>query len=333
MSNVIERPQQNGVAVQAKGLTTEQKDLIRKTICKGASDDELRLFLAQCDRTGLDPFAKQIYCIKRRAQDDSGNWVDKMETQVGIDGFRLVAERTERYAPGREPTFKYDDKGHLVSATAYVKKLVAGTWHEVAATALYAEYVQTKKDGNPTRFWQRMPHGQLSKCAESLALRRAFPMELSGLYTAEEMEQGEVVDAEYEPADKKQHSSEEVFNDYVAHLKGNVKDANALKAVMGHIKQDAPNLKKEQLDTLREMCEKLKASFATTNGASHSKPDQRQLARDLARQLEYSDADWQELLSSKDVTDFDLAPEPVVGGIVAKLKEEATQFVSATIRK
>ena len=94
-----------------------------------------------------------------------------------------MAERTGKYAPGRETTYAYDKDGKLVSSTAYVKKLVSGTWHEVPATAYMSEY----STGQAT--WRTKPHIMLAKCAESLALRKAFPQELSGLYTTEEMGQ------------------------------------------------------------------------------------------------------------------------------------------------
>jgi phage recombination protein Bet len=172
------------LATPAEQIVPDQVALIKRTIAKGATDDELALFLNQCRRTGLDPFSRQIHLVKRWSADERR---EVMTIQVGIDGLRLVAERTGRYVPGREPTFAYDDKGRLVSATAYVRKLSGGLWHEVAATAFLAEYVQAKKDGTTTRFWSRMPHLMLAKCAESLALRRAFPMELSGVYSAEEV--------------------------------------------------------------------------------------------------------------------------------------------------
>lgn len=161
--------------------------LLKDTFFKGSTDQEFNLFAHAVQRTGLDPFMRQIHPVKRW---DSKLGKEVMTIQTGIDGYRLIAERTGKYVPGREPTFTYDQNGKLLSATAYVKKLaVDGTWHEVSAEAFYDEYVQTKKDGSPTSFWEKMPRNQLAKCAEALALRKAFPADLSGIYTTEEMAQ------------------------------------------------------------------------------------------------------------------------------------------------
>lgn len=163
----------------------EQVDLLKTTICKGASDDQMTVFLHICKHTGLDPFAKQIYLVPRW---DNKEKKEIWTPQTSIDGQRLVAERTGRYCPGKESTFTYDKNGQLLSATAYVKKqTVDGTWHEVSATAYWSEYVQKTKDGQPTSMWRDKPHIMLSKCAESLCLRKCFPNELSGVYTSEEM--------------------------------------------------------------------------------------------------------------------------------------------------
>jgi phage recombination protein Bet len=152
-------------------------DLIKRLFCKNCSDDELQLFMHACKRTGLDPFMKQIYAIKR------GN---VMTIQTGIDGFRLIAERGGNYSPGRESTFTYGNNKEVLSATSYIKKRTSdNTWHEVAATAYMEEY-------NPKQgLWSKMPRTMLAKCAEALALRKAFPAELSGLYTQEEMSQAD----------------------------------------------------------------------------------------------------------------------------------------------
>ena len=85
-------------------LDQEKVDLIKRTICKGASNDELELFVQQCNRTGLDPFARQIYSIERRSKNQkTGQWEIIRQTQVSVDGLRLVAERTGKYAGGRQP--------------------------------------------------------------------------------------------------------------------------------------------------------------------------------------------------------------------------------------
>ena len=158
-------------------FSVDQVNIIRQSIAPNLSEDELKIFLYNCVRTKLDPFARQIYAIKRGG---------KMCIQTGIDGFRLIAERTGRYAPGRDTEFLYDDKGFLQAAKVFIKKQTPdGTWHELSATAHVREY-------NPGQgLWDKMPHVMIEKCAEARALRRAFPADLSGLYTSDEMEQAD----------------------------------------------------------------------------------------------------------------------------------------------
>lgn len=163
----------------------EQIELIKNSICKGASNEELQFFIMACQRTGLDPFAKQIYSVPRGGQ---------RTIQTSVDGFRLIADRTGKYAPGRESTYEYDKNGNLVSAIAYVKKQTRdGTWHEVSASADFNEY----NANSP--LWKKMPKAMLSKCSECLALRKAFPAEMSGLYGKEEMDQADKVEVNVKP--------------------------------------------------------------------------------------------------------------------------------------
>lgn len=170
----------------------EQVALIKRQIAKNVTDDELKLFLYQCARTGLDPFSRQIYALSRREKRDDGSWGEKMSIQTGIDGLRLIADRTGRYAPGADNDYEYDAAGSLRRATAHVLKRTGdGTWHTISASAFFSEYVQMGKEG-PTRMWKEKPHIMLGKCAEALALRKAFPAEMSGIYTSDEMGQTEV---------------------------------------------------------------------------------------------------------------------------------------------
>lgn len=170
----------------------EQVNLIKSQIAPKATDTELQLFLYQAKRTGLDPLTRQIYCIHRNTKDEKGNWVAKMTIQTSIDGFRVIAERSGDYAGQNEPEF-IEENGRLVACKVAVFRFRGDVRYQAAVgVAYWGEYAQTNKDGQPTGLWAKMPHAMLSKVAEALALRKAYPQDLSGLYTGEEMAQTDI---------------------------------------------------------------------------------------------------------------------------------------------
>lgn len=157
----------------------ERLNPVRNALAPDLNDQELSLFAMVAHRSGLDPFARQIHAVKR-----SG----RVTFQTGIDGYRSIAERTGEYLGSDEPEFgPWVDKpfGHPEWARVTVYRLRQGVRTPQAATAYFDEYCPA--DSAP--MWKKMPRNQLAKCAEALALRKAFPYLFSDVYTDTEMEQ------------------------------------------------------------------------------------------------------------------------------------------------
>lgn len=174
-------------------FSAEQVALLKRTICRDATDDELQLFLYQCKRTGLDPFNKQIYFRKYQGHNGKPPTITII---TGIDGYRLIAERTNKSegqvgpfwcGPDGKWTDVWLENDYPFAAKVGVYK--TGCREPIYSVARWSEYFPTNQ--NEQFMWKRMPTAQLAKCAEALALRKAFPNELSGIYSAEEMEQAQ----------------------------------------------------------------------------------------------------------------------------------------------
>ena len=167
-------------------LTKDRIKLITDTVARGATPDELKLFLLVCRRSQLDPFARQIYLVKRF---DSVSGVSRGVIQTGIDGFRTIAERTGEYAGSDDSIFEEPKDAKIkfpVKATVSVYRIVKGQRVAFTASARWSEYYPGEKLGF---MWRKMPYAMLGKCAEALALRKGFAQVLGGLYIHEEMAQ------------------------------------------------------------------------------------------------------------------------------------------------
>lgn len=165
----------------------EQISIIKKTVAEDANDYELKMFIEQCKRTALDPFSRQIYFMK--------NSSGKVSIMTSIDGLRLIAQRSGDYQGqtkvewcSKDGTWRdiYLDETPPVAARVGVHK--KGFIEPLYAVALFKEYAVIGKNGL-SPMWKNKPVLMLAKVAEALALRKAFPNEMSGLYTNDEMNQ------------------------------------------------------------------------------------------------------------------------------------------------
>ena len=174
------------LAIRPEQTTFDDKQLaaLRAIGVQNAPPADIALFFHQAARTGLDPFARQIYLINRGG---------KNTIQVGIDGFRLIRDRTGNFQGQDEEWCGPDGVWKDVwletepPAAAKVSVYVKGYARPVVGIALWSEYAQIGRDGKPQSVWASKPALMLAKCAEALALRKAYPQDLSGLYTSDEL--------------------------------------------------------------------------------------------------------------------------------------------------
>lgn len=183
-------------ASEVADVTAEEIEALRQLFPE-LNNGELRVFGKVVRHTGLDPWSRQIFPIKRRQQ-QNGQWIEKMTIQTAIDGYRAIAERTGLYA-GQTKTLYCGDDGEWRDAWpwreppigARVGVLRAG-WAEPAVMEAYLhEFCQWSKDGKPQGLWRTMPRVMLAKCAEAQALRKAFPNTYRNVYASEEMGQAD----------------------------------------------------------------------------------------------------------------------------------------------
>lgn len=178
-------------------MTRDQVELVKRTVAKGATDDELRLFIQVCKGANLNPFLKQVFLVKRW---DSKEGREVGAIQVSIDGLRAIAEETGDYCGNEDPEFSGEEPSkiegkdkaektfvHPKTAKVTIYKMVQGQRYPFSATARWEEYYPGQKMGYQ---WHQRPYLMLGKCAEALALRKAFPKLMSGMYAQEELDKG-----------------------------------------------------------------------------------------------------------------------------------------------
>lgn len=210
-------------------VLTEYKDKIEyiKNLCIVnpysnyiVSNNDLEFYIQFCKSHGQDPLKRDVYCIMRGSYVNKV-WVVKPSIQSSIDWFRKVAEMSGKYAGQTKPEFEMEGN-KIISCSIGVKKLVGNIIVETWATAYFEEYAQTtsEKDakGNVTgkklnSQWEKMPRGQLAKCCEALALRKAFPEILAGIYSEEE---GNIIEQNNNPIKSEtDQPNEELINEMI----------------------------------------------------------------------------------------------------------------------
>jgi len=166
-------------------FTPDQLKLITDTVAKGASPDELKLFLYRCQHMGLDPLKPgQVHFVKYNPN-SPGTII------VGIEGFRSIAGRTGKLSGVSRGVTK-DEKGKLISAWAEVHR---SDWKAPAREEVPFEEYNTGKGP-----WAKMPQTMLKKVAEAAALRMAFPDDLGGVYESSEMDQAAPKEGQITPS-------------------------------------------------------------------------------------------------------------------------------------
>lgn len=183
--------------------TTDERARLRALMDAGdASDADLDVLAMVAQRSGLDPFLKQIYLVGRKTKTggyrgEPERWETKWTVQSGIDGLREVLFRTADArgvdcSIGRPTWFDADGNPHRFWSgdnppTACEVEVTLGgrTGYGIAT---WDQFCQTTRNGEPNSMWRQLGPHMLAKCAKALAIRDVCSL-ASGIYIEEEMGQ------------------------------------------------------------------------------------------------------------------------------------------------
>jgi phage recombination protein Bet len=170
--------------------------IMENSLYPGASRASIMLAIEYCKAAGLDPIQKPVHIVPMWSKAD-GRMRDVIMPGIGL--YRTMASRTGQFAGMSEPEFGPDVTENIGGQeTTYPawcriivqRRLPTGEIASFAAVERwkenYAEKGGKERSVSPNAMWARRPYGQLAKCAEAQALRKAFP-ELGAVPTAEEM--------------------------------------------------------------------------------------------------------------------------------------------------
>lgn len=232
------------------------RKIILDTCCGGASPREADELIAIAEARGLNPLLGECYFVKRY---DSQKQREVWSVQISIDAMRMKADETGLYDGQDEPEYEVGDDGKPTLARVRVYR--KGIPRPFVGVARFDEYVQTKRDGSPTRFWANMPFNQLAKCAEALGFRKAFPARFARLYTPEEMQQADNPEPAAEP--RKPNASDAVA-DKLSSFRGLIADAATRDELIALTKQArTQGLAKALQEQIKERMREIEANVAS----------------------------------------------------------------------
>lgn len=193
--NELTKEQKQDLWLNNNGISRDEWSALQNSVYPGAKPESILMVVNYCRARQLDPLKKPVHIVQMNVEDAKTKqkiWRDVI--MPGIYEHRITAFKTGQMAGMEDPVFGGKIEHLGLSAPEFCKvtvyRMVNGVKCAFSHTEFFEEAVSTKKDGQPNAMWSKRPRGQLAKCAEAGALRKAFPDELGGVTTAEEAIEG-----------------------------------------------------------------------------------------------------------------------------------------------